>query len=303
MVEPRIVLPHTIGDAHHTHLLIDALLHRRPFGCGAIALGNAHERTNDRIHTTPAEQPKRAGIIIQNRLRNHARAISLLTHITLKGNIPNKGALNHLSRRGKRRLAGSSRIRLQLRPSLGIFITPETLNPMLRKRSILTKLPSRGIRLMRHNIPFIGATPFSPPMRIHLAKRMHAIPKKVILRSRIHHSPHIEQVEIQSQMNERVHIIDFHISSNNHSSQLLGHKNSSNQNHFSQLRARQDGTPALIATDPAARRKRSPSVSNNVNLGALTFSFVNVLAHGSRLSCSFGAADKGVSWSAECSEN
>ena len=224
MVEPRIVLPHAIGNAHHAHLLADELLHRRPFGCGAIALSNTHERTNDRIHTAPTEQPKRARIIIQDRLSDHTRALSLLTHIALKGNIPSKRTLNHLSRRGKRRLAGGSRISLQLRPSLGIFITPETLNPVLRKRSILTKLPSRGIRLMRHNIPFIRATPLGPPMRIHLTERMDAIPKKVILRSRIHHSLHIKHVEIQSQMNERVHIIDFHISSNNHPSQLLGHK-------------------------------------------------------------------------------
>ena len=50
------------------------------------------------------------------------------------------------------------------------------------------------------------------------ARGMDAIAKKVILRSRIHHSLHIKQVKIQSQMNERVHIIDFHISSNNHPS-------------------------------------------------------------------------------------
>lgn len=112
MVEPRIVLPHTIGNAHHARLLIDALLHERPFGCGAIALSNTHERTNDRIHTAPTEQPKRTWIIIQNRLSNHARPLSLLAHIALKGNIAYKRTLNHLSRRGKRRLAGSVRIRL-----------------------------------------------------------------------------------------------------------------------------------------------------------------------------------------------
>ena len=95
---------------------------------------------------------------------------------------------------------------------------------MLRKRPILTKLPGRGIGLMRHNLPLIRATPLSPPIRIYLTKRMNTIPKKVILRSRIHHSLHVKQVKIQSQMNERVHIIDFHISSNNHPSQLLGHK-------------------------------------------------------------------------------
>lgn len=139
---------------------------------------------------------------------------------------------------------------------------------MLGKRSILAKLAGQRIRLMRHNSPLIRATPFGPPMRIHLAQRMNPIPKKVILRSRLHHSLHVKQVKIQSQMNERVHIIDFHISSNNHPSQTLGHKKSSNQNQFSQLRARQDGTHAPIATDPACCRKRSSSVSNNVNLGA-----------------------------------
>ena len=243
MVEPRIVLPHAIGNAHHTHLLIDTLLHRRPLRRIAISLSNAHERTDDGVHAAPTEQPQRARIIIQNRLFNHARPFSFLTHVTLKGNIAYKRTLNHLSRRGKRRLTGGSGIRLQLRPSLGILIAPKALNPMLRKRPILKKLPSQRIRLMRHNLPLIRATPFSPPMRIHLTERMHAIPKKVILRSRIHHSLHVKQVKIQSQMNERVHIIDFHISSNNHPSQLLGHKKSSNQNHFSQLRARQDGTP------------------------------------------------------------
>lgn len=218
MVEPRIVLPHAIGNTHHAHLLIDALLHRRPFGRIAIALSNTHERTNNGIHAAPAEQPKRTRVIIQDRLSNRARALSLLTHIALKGNIAHKRTLNHLSRRGKRRLAGSSRISLQLRPSLGILIAPETLNPMLRKRSILTKLPSKRIRLMRHHIPLIGTVTLGTPMRIHLTERMDAIPKKVILRSRINHSLNIEQVEIQSQMNERVHIIDFHISSNNHPS-------------------------------------------------------------------------------------
>ena len=89
---------------------------------------------------------------------------------------------------------------------------------MLGKRPILTKLPGQRIRLMRHNIPGIRATPLSPPMRIHLAQRMNPIPKKVILRSRIHHSLNIKHIEIQSQMNERVHIVDFHIGSNNHSS-------------------------------------------------------------------------------------
>ena len=55
-------------------------------------------------------------------------------------------------------------------------------------------------------------------MRIYLAERMNPIPKKVILRSRIHHSLNIKHIKIQSQMNERVHIVDFHISSNNHPS-------------------------------------------------------------------------------------
>lgn len=218
MVEPRIVLPHAIGNAHHANLLIDMLLHRRPFRRITIALSNTHQGANNGIHAAPAEQPKRTRVIIQDCLSNHARTLSLLTHIALKGNVAHKGTLNHLSRRRKRRLTGSGRISLQLRPSLGIFIAPEALDPMLRKRSILTKLPSRGIRFMGHNIPLIRATPFSPPMRIHLAERMDAIPKKVILRSRIHHSLHIKQVKIQSQMNERVHIIDFHISSNNHPS-------------------------------------------------------------------------------------
>ena len=204
MVEPRIVLPHAIGNAHHAHLLIDTLLHGRPLGRIAIALGNTHERTNNGIHAAPAEQPKRTRVIIQDCLSNHARTLSLLTHVALKGNVAHKGTLNHLSRRRKRRLTGSGRISLQLRPSLGIFIAPEALDPMLRKRSILTKLPSRGIRFMGHNIPLIRATPFSPPMRIHLAERMDAIPKKVILRSRIHHSLNIKQIKIQSQMNERV---------------------------------------------------------------------------------------------------
>ena len=124
---------------------------------------------------------------------------------------------------------------------------------MLGKRPILTKLAGQRIGFMRHNIPGIRATPLSPPMRIYLAQRMDAIAKKVILRSRVHHSLNIKQIKIQSQMNKRVHIVDFHIGSNNHPSQLLGHKNSSNQNHFSQLRARQDGTHTPIATDPAAR--------------------------------------------------
>ena len=57
MVEPRIVLPHAIGNAHHAHLLIDTLLHGRPLGRITITLGNAHEGANDGIHTTPAEQP------------------------------------------------------------------------------------------------------------------------------------------------------------------------------------------------------------------------------------------------------
>ena len=77
----------------------------------------------------------------------------------------------------------------------------------------------------------------------------------------------IKQIKIQSQMNKRVHIIDFHISGNNHPSQLLGHRNSSNQDHFSQLRARQDGIHAPIATDLARSRERPAGVSNNVNLG------------------------------------
>ena len=54
MVEPRIVLPHAIGNAHHAHLLIDTLLHGRPLGRIAIALGNTHERTNNGIHAAPS---------------------------------------------------------------------------------------------------------------------------------------------------------------------------------------------------------------------------------------------------------
>ena len=218
MVEPRIVLSYAIGNTHHAHLAINPLLHGRPLGRVAITLGNAHQRTNDRIHAAPTEQPQRAGVIIQNRLRNHARPLSLLAHIALKGNIAYKRTLNHLGRRGKCRLTGSVRIRLQLRPSLGILIAPKALNPMLGKRTILTKLPSQRIGFMRHNSPLIRATPLGPPMRIHLTKCMDPIPKKVILRSRIHHSLHIKHIKIQSQMNERVHIIDFHISSNNHPS-------------------------------------------------------------------------------------
>ena len=105
---------------------------------------------------------------------------------------------------------------------------------------------------------------------------MHAIPKKVILRSRIHHSLHIKHIKIQSQMNERVHIIDFHISSNNYPSQLLGHKKAPTKIISASYAQGKTGPHALIAVNPAARRKRSPSVSNNVNLGALTFSFVNI---------------------------
>ena len=73
---------------------------------------------------------------------------------------------------------------------------------MLGKRTILTKLPGQRIGLMRHNSPLVRATPLSPPMRIHLAERMDAIAKKVILRSRIHHSLNIKHIKIQSQMNE-----------------------------------------------------------------------------------------------------
>ena len=265
MVEPRIVLPHAIGNAHHAHLLIDTLLHRRPFGRIAIALSNTHQGANDRIHAAPTEKPKCARIIIQNRLSNHMRTFSFLAHIALKGNIAHKRTFNHLSRRGKRRLTGSGRIRLQLRPSLGILITPETLNPMLRKRSILTKLPSQRIRLMRHNLPLIRATPLGAPMRIHLTKRMSPIPKKVILRSRIHHSLHIKQVKIQSQMNERVHIIDFHISSNNHPSQLLGHKKAPTKIISASYAQGKTGPHALIATDPACCRERPTRVHNNVS--------------------------------------
>ena len=136
---------------------------------------------------------------------------------------------------------------------------------MLGKRTILTKLAGQRIGLMRHNGPLVRATPLGPPMRIHLAQRMDAIAKKVILRSRIHYSLNIKQVKIQSQMNKRVHIIDFHISSNNHPSQILKHKQSSNQNNFSQLRARQDGTHAPIATDPACCRKRPTRANDNGN--------------------------------------
>ena len=134
---------------------------------------------------------------------------------------------------------------------------------MLGKRTILTKLPSQRIGFMRHNSPLIRAPPLSPPMRIHLTERMNPIPKKVILRSRIHHSLNIKQIKIQSQMNKRVHIVDFHIGSNNRPSQILRHKQSSNQNNFSQLRARQDGTHAPIARDPAARRKRPARANDN----------------------------------------
>ena len=112
MVEPRIVLPHAIGNAHHTHLLIDTLLHRRPLRRIAISLSNTHQGANDRIHPAPTEQPKRARIIIQNSLSNHARTVSLLTHIALKGNIAHKRTLNHLSRRRKRRLTSSVGISL-----------------------------------------------------------------------------------------------------------------------------------------------------------------------------------------------
>lgn len=102
-------------------------------------------------------------------------------------------------------------------------------------------------------------------MRIHLTERMDAIPKKVILRSRIHHSLHVKQVKIQSQMNERVHIIDFHISSNNHPSQLLGHKKAPTKIISASYAQGKTGPHAPIATDPAARRKRSPRVYSNGN--------------------------------------
>lgn len=90
-------------------------------------------------------------------------------------------------------------------------------------------------------------------MRIHLTERMDAIPKKVILRSRIHHSLHVKQVKIQSQMNERVHIIDFHISSNNYPSQLLGHKKAPTKIISASYAQGKTGPHAPIATDPAAR--------------------------------------------------
>ena len=265
MVEPRVILPHTIGNAHHAHLLIDLLLHGGPFGCGAVTLGNTHEGTEDRIHATPAEQPQRAGVVIHDGIGNDARTGRFLAHIALEGNVSHKRTLNHLGRRGKRRLVGGDGIGLQLRPSLGVLIAPKTFDPTLGKGPILTKLAGQRIGLVRHNIPGIGARTLGPPMRIHLAQRMDAIAKKVILRSRIHHSLNIKQVKIQSQMNKRVHIIDFHIGSNNHPCQILRHKQSSNQNHFSQLRARQDGTHAPIATDPACCRKRPTRANDNGN--------------------------------------
>ncbi len=140
MVEPRVVLSYAIGNAHHAHLPIDSLLHGRPFGRGAITLGNAHEGANDSIHATPAEQPQRARVIVHDGVGDDARPFSLFSHITLKGNISHKGALDHLGGRGKRRLTGSVRIRLQLRPSLGVLIAPKTFDPMLGKRPILAKL-------------------------------------------------------------------------------------------------------------------------------------------------------------------
>lgn len=136
---------------------------------------------------------------------------------------------------------------------------------MLGKRPILTKLPGQRIGLMRHSIPLIRATPFGPPMRIHLAQRMDAIPKKVILRSRIRHSLNIKQVKIQSQMNKRVHIIDFHIGSNNHPSQILRHRNSSNQNNSASYAQGKTGPTPLIATDPACCRKRPARANDNGN--------------------------------------
>lgn len=218
MVEPRIVLPHAIGNAHHAHLLIDTLLYGGPFGRVAITLGNAHQGANYGVHATPAEQPERARVVVQDGVGDDARTWCFLAHITLKSNISHIRTLDHLSRRGEGRFAGGSGVGVELRPSLGIFITPETFDPMLGKRTILTKLPGQRIGLMRHNSPLVRATPFGPPMRIHLAQRTDAIPKKVILRSRVHHSLHIKHIKIQSQMNQRVHIIDFHISSNNHPS-------------------------------------------------------------------------------------
>ena len=202
MVEPRVVLPHTIGNAHNAHLLIDPLLHGGPLGRGTIAFGNTHEGTNDSIHTTPAEQPQRAGVVVHDGIGDDARTGRLLSHITLKSNISHKRTLNHLCGRGEGRLAGGNGIGLQLRPSLGVFVAPKTFDPMLGKRPILAKLAGQRIGLMRHNIPGIGAHTLGPPMRIHLAERMNSIPKKVILRSRIHHSLHIKQIKIQSQMNK-----------------------------------------------------------------------------------------------------
>lgn len=101
-------------------------------------------------------------------------------------------------------------------------------------------------------------------MWIHLTQRMDAIAKKVILRSRVHHSLNIKQVKIQSQMNKRVHIIDFHIGSNNHPSQILRHRNSSNQKNSASYAQGKTGTP-LIATDPACCRKRPARANDNGN--------------------------------------
>ena len=103
-------------------------------------------------------------------------------------------------------------------------------------------------------------------MRIHLAQRMDTIAKKVILRSRVHHSLHIEHIEIQSQMNQRVHIIDFHIGGNNHSSQILRHRNNSNQDFFQPVTrkarrgTRWDGYLETLA-DHSQQPTGSPSMS------------------------------------------
>ena len=79
-------------------------------------------------------------VVVHDGVGDDARTGRFLAHIALEGNVSHKRVLNHLSRRRKRRLTGRGRICLQLRPSLGIFIAPEALNPMLGKRPILTKL-------------------------------------------------------------------------------------------------------------------------------------------------------------------
>ena len=146
VVQPGVVLPHTVHHAHHAHLLAHLRLDGGPLRRALKLLSDGHERADDGVHAAPREKPQRARVVVQDCGLDDVRARRGLPHIALKGNVSHVGAAEQLLGRREGGLTGSGSVGGKERVCLAVLVIPQALDPALGEAPILRQRASLRVR-------------------------------------------------------------------------------------------------------------------------------------------------------------